>query len=47
MGEQRQLLEEMLAQAEISVKQLGEKMIELEGRQDLTRLDVGGGIVSR
>ena len=25
MGEQRQLLEEMLVQAEISVKQLGEK----------------------
>jgi hypothetical protein len=39
MLEQRQLLEEMLAQAEISVKQLGDKMIELEGRQDLTRLE--------
>ena len=37
MLEQRRLLEEMLIQAEISVKQLGEKMIELEGRQDLTR----------
>ena len=39
MGEQRELLEEMLAQAEISVKQLGDKIIELEGRQDLTRLE--------
>jgi len=39
MLEQRRLLEEMLIQAEISVKQLGEKMIELEGRQDLTRLE--------
>src|SRR3972149_9866901 len=39
MGEQRELLEEMLAQAEISVKQLGDKIIEWGGRQQLSRLE--------
>ncbi len=39
MLEQRQLLEEMLIQAEICVKQLGEDMMELEAGQDLTHLE--------
>lgn len=39
MGEQRKLLEEMLAQAEIRVKEVGEKLAELETRQDLVGLE--------
>ncbi len=34
MGEQKPLLEEMLARAEVSVKELGERLIELQARQD-------------
>ena len=39
MGEQNRLLEEMLAQAEVSVKQVGEKLTELEARQDSVGLE--------
>jgi hypothetical protein len=39
MGEQRELLEGMLAQAEISVKELGERAAELETRQDMVGLE--------
>ncbi len=34
MGEQKPLLEEMLARAEVSVKELGERLAELQTRQD-------------
>jgi hypothetical protein len=39
VAEQRNLLEEMLAQAEISIKELGERVIELESGQDLVALE--------
>ncbi len=39
MVEQSKLLEEMLAQAEISVKALGEQVTELESNQDLVALE--------
>lgn len=39
MVEQSKLLEEMLAQAESSIKALGEQVIELEGGQDLVALE--------
>ena len=39
MGEQSKLLEEMLAQAEMSVEDLGEKVAELETRQDMVGLE--------
>lgn len=39
MAEQSNLLEEMLAQAEIGIKELGERVIELESGQDLVALE--------
>ncbi len=40
MVEQNRLLEEMLARAEVSVKELGEQVGELQGRQDSVGLEV-------
>ena len=37
--EQKRLLEEMLSRAEVSVKELSEKLVELESRQDSVRLE--------
>ena len=39
MAEQSNLLEEMLARAEISIKELGERVSELESGQDLVALE--------
>ncbi len=40
MGEQNRLLEEMLARAEVSVKEVGEQLGELQARQDSVGLEV-------